>query len=71
MLEHLAEWEPLGFLVKEVETSALEDQAESAVVVCSSTVNLLQSLFCEYSLAQTFFKLDSFFQKPFCFLECH
>lgn len=37
-----------------METSALEDQAEGAVVVCPSTVNLLQSLFCEYALAQTY-----------------
>lgn len=72
MLAHFAEWEPSGFLVKKVETSAPEDQAERAVVICPSTVNLLQLLFCEYILAQIHLLFSSsmlFSRSHFVFLS--
>lgn len=40
--------------MKEMETSALADQAASAVMVCPSTVTLLQLHFCDYTLEQTY-----------------
>lgn len=57
---------------EKVETSAPEDEAESAVVVCPSTVNLLQSLFYEYILAQTYLLFSSsmlFSRSHFVFLS--
>lgn len=71
MLEWFSEWEPLGFLVKEVETSALEDQAERCGGL-SFHCKLAAITFCEYILAQTYLPFLSsilFFRSHSVFLN--